>query len=249
VIAFNNPAGSDTPLDRKKILISRLVGLPGDTVMVWDKQLHINRKPVPPPVMARTEYRVITNGKAIGDDFLTEYRIEKPRMIADIGIYDFDLSPEAHASIEKHPDVKTIRPTKLYPSDNREGYYPPSSFFRWNRDQYGPLVVPAKGASISLEIKNVDLYRDIIEVHEGHELIVDFQGVTLDGLLVTEYTFEKDYCFVMDDNRDNPKDSRKIGFIPMDHVLGVSNRVLWNGRKSYDYLKNLQPDRILKRIR
>ncbi len=249
VIAFNNPAGSDTPLDRKKILISRLVGLPGDTVMVWDKQLHINRKPVPPPVYARAEYRVITNGKAIGDDFLTEFRIEKPRMIADIGIYDFDLSPEAHASIEKHPDVKTIRPTKFYPSDNREGYYPPSSFFRWNRDQYGPLVVPAKGASVSLEIKNVDLYRDIIEVHEGHELIVDFTGVKLDGMLVTEYIFEKDYCFVMDDNRDNPKDSRKIGFIPMDHVLGVSNRVLWNGRKSYDYLKNLQPDRILKRIR
>ncbi|MFH0761888.1 MAG: S26 family signal peptidase, partial [Bacteroidota bacterium] len=158
-------------------------------------------------------------------------------------------TPESYVFLEKHSDVKTIRPTKFYPSDNREGYYPPSSFYKWNRDQYGPLVIPAKGVKVSLEIKNVDLYRDIIEVHEGHELIVDFRGITIDGILVTEYTFSKDYYFVMDDNRDNPRDSRKIGFIPMDHVLGVSHRVLWNGKKQYDYLKKVQPDRILKRIR
>lgn len=249
IIAFNNPSGSDSPLDRKKILVSRIAGLPGDTVMIRDKQLHVNGKPVTPPLNARTEYRVITNGKQIGVDFLREFRIEKPRVIADIGIYDFDLSPESKTVIEKNPDVKAIRPTMLYPRDNREGYYPPSSFFRWNRDQYGPLVVPAKGARVSIEIKNADLYRDIIEAHEGHELIVDFRGVTIDGSLVTEYTFEKDYCFVMDDNRDNPKDSRVIGFIPIDHVIGVARRVLWNGNKQYDYLKKFQPDRILKRIR
>jgi signal peptidase I len=248
VIAFNSPAGSDIPLDRKKILISRLVGLPGDTVLVWDKQLYINRGPVTPSEDGRMEYRVVTKGKEIGEDFLKEFRIEKPRLVADIGIYDFDLTPEAKASLEKNDMVETVRSTKQYAGDTKGDYYPPSPFYAWNRDQFGPLIVPAKGARIAIEIKTVDLYRDIIEVHEGHELIVDFRGVSIDGKISTEYTFSKDYCFVMDDNRDNPQDSRKIGFIPMDHVLGVSHRILWNGKKQYDYLKKIQPDRILKRI-
>ena len=249
IIIFNTPSGADDPLDRKKLMVSRLVGFPGDTVLVWNKQLYTNRKEVPLTESLRFEYRVMMKKDKPDDRFLKEYWIEKPRLVNDIGIYHFDLSPEAARYLENSDQVESVVATKLFVGDSKEGYYPQSSFFLWNRDQFGPLIVPAKGATAKMEIKTVDLYRDIITLHEGHELVVDFRGVKIDGLPVSEYTFEKDYFFVLDDNRDNPQDSRRIGFISKDHILGVSSRILWNGSKSYDYLRKSGGGRFFKRIR
>ncbi len=176
---------------------------------------------------------------------MKQFSLEQPRMVAEIGIFDFDLSLEASKEIEKQPGVSNVRATKQFVGDSKQDYYPPSFFFLWNRDQYGPLVVPKKGATIILELKTVDLYRDIIETHEGHNLIVDFKGIQIDGQPAAEYTFKKDYYFVLDDNRDNPSDSRKIGFIPLDHIVGTGKRVIWSGQSKYDYIRRLQPGRIL----
>ncbi len=249
IIFYNNPAGSDIPVDRKRLGVSRLVGLPGDTVLIWDKQLYINRLKVDPPKEGRQEYRVVTKGKAVETSFLKKHTLEQPRLVAEIGIYDFDLSQEARIEIEKLADVSNVRSTKQFVGDSKQDFYPPSFFFLWNRDQYGPLVVPKKGATVVLELKTVDLYRDIIETHEGHSLIVDFKGIQIDGQPADEYTFKKDYCFVLDDSRDNPGDSRKIGFIPVDHIIGTGKRVLWSGQSKYDYIRRLQPGRILHGVK
>ncbi|MFA6126959.1 MAG: signal peptidase I [Bacteroidales bacterium] len=249
VLVFNLPAGTDKPIDRKRLMISRVVGLPGDTVMILDKQLVINNKNVAPPVTSRSEFRVITEGKQIGDDFLRKHDLEKPRTIADIGIYDFDLSKEDAGEIGKIPGVRTVRETKHYLGDGSGEYYPVSNFFKWNRDQYGPFIVPKKGMSVPVDIRSIDFYRDIIENHEGHEVMVDYAGVHIDGNIPSTYTFEKDYYFVLSDSRDNPDDSRLIGFVPEDHMLGVAKRILWSGQRQYQYLKKFHAGRILKKIR
>jgi signal peptidase I len=249
IVVFNQPSGADKPIETKKKMIGRIVGLPGDTVLIWDKQLYINRTKVDPPVNGRQEYRVVSRDQKYSEEFLRKFDIEKPRTVADIGIYDFDLSNAAKEYLEKQPEVSNVRSTKQFVGDSKQDYYPPSSFFMWNRDQFGPLVVPSKEATVKVEIKNIDLYRDIIEIHEGHDITVDFYGVKIDGNLVTEYTFQKDYFFVLDDNRDNPSDSRKIGFIPKDHLIGKVRWVIWSGQHKYDYIKSLHLNRIFKRIR
>jgi len=249
VVVFNQPSGADEPVERKKRKIGRIVGLPGDTVLIWDKQLYINRAKVDPPVSGRQEFRVVSKNQKYDEGFLRKFDIEKPRVIADIGIYDFDLSPAAKEYLEKQPEISNVRSTKQFVADSKQDYYPPSSFYMWNRDQFGPLIVPAKGATVKVEIRNVDLYRDIIETHEGHDITVDFFGVKIDGTLVTEYTFLKDYYFVLDDNRDNPSDSRKIGFIPQDHLIGKTKRVLWSGQNRYDYIRHFHLNRFFKKIR
>ena len=249
VVAFNFPAGSDVPLDRKRLQVSRIVGLPGDTILVWDKQLYVNRTKIDPPTLSREEFRVVTSGSEIPETFLREFSIEKPRTIAEVGIYDMDLSREAREAVEKIDIVTNVRPTKQFVGDSKQDYYPPSFFFLWNRDQYGPLVVPSKGTTVQIELKNVDLYRDIIETHEKHEIVIDFKGIQIDGIPASEYTFKKDYYFVMDDNRDNPADSRRIGFIPKDHLLGVCHRIVWSGQNKYDYIKSIQAKRFFKSVR
>jgi signal peptidase I len=249
VVVFNYPAGSDKPIDRKRLMISRIIGLPTDTVMIMDKQVSVNNKAVTPPALARAEYRVVTSGQPIGNDFIRKYDIEKPRVVANIGIYDVDLPKNASSILEKTEGIKNVRETRQFPGDASVDYYPLSNFFKWNRDQFGPFRVPAKGMTVGIEIRTIDFYRDMIETQEGHDVLVDFAGVHIDGKIMTSYTFEKDYYFVLSDNRDNPDDSRKIGFVPADHILGVAKRMIWSHQTEFDYVRKFHPGRILKKIR
>ena len=249
VVVFNYPAGADKPIDRKRLMISRIIGLPSDTVMIRDKQVFVNKIVIAPPASARTEYRVVTSGPPPGDEFLRRHDLEKPRLIASIGIYDMDLPKDASLALEKAEGIRTVRETRQFPGDASVDYYPLSNFFMWNRDQFGPLRVPAKGMTVAIDIRSIDFYRDMIETQEGHDVLIDFSGVHIDGNLVTSYTFEKNYYFVLSDNRDNPDDSRKIGFVPADHILGVAKRIIWSHQNTYDYIRKFPLNRLFKGIR
>jgi signal peptidase I len=98
--------------------------------------------------------------------------------------------------------------------------YPHSKRLPWNVDQMGPFTIPFKGFEIELTPSNVDLYREVITEYEGHELSLNGTQVFIDGAAVATYRFEKDYYWMMGDNRHNSEDSRYWGFVPKDHILG-----------------------------
>lgn len=90
----------------------------------------------------------------------------------------------------------------------------------WNKDQYGPLTVPAKGLTVELTPETWRFYRDAIG-YEGHQLAsAAGGGFAVDGQPATSYTFEQDHYFMMGDNRDRSADSRYWGFLPREYVVG-----------------------------
>ncbi len=248
VIAYNDPRVADKPIDRSPIKISRIIGLPGDTIVILNKELFVNRNEIQAPVTVRRLYRVVTGGEPVRFDFLSKFSLEEPELIADVGIYDFLLDSAAYQAIQELPIVKTIRLRKQYIGDSSSGYFPYSSFFFWNRDQYGPLIIPEKGIKVDLNLKNIDLYRVIIDIHEGNDLLVDFSGITINGIKSSTYTFKNNYYFVMDDNRDKPDDSRIVGFIPESRIIGICKRILFSGDSQFEYLGGSKLKRTLKPI-
>lgn len=248
IVVYNDPRISDKPYDRSFLKISRLVGLPGDTVIILDKELYINRNKINDPETFRHLYRVIIGEQPVPYEFLSEYKIEEPRLIADIGIYDYGLDSTSHLAIQEYSTVKTIRLRKQFIGDSSKEYFPFSSFFLWNRDQFGPLVVPFEGQEVDLTLKNVDLYREIIDIYEANDLLVDFSGITINGRKADSYIFKRDYFFVLDDNQANPADSRIIGFIPESHLLGTSKRILSSGKSQFKYLGKFRLKRLFKKL-
>jgi signal peptidase I len=105
------------------------------------------------------------------------------------------------------------------------GIFPPGK--PWNRDNYGPLVVPGKGDAIQLTPENFQEWETFIR-REGHTVELNGSAITIDGKAATAYTVGRDYVFGMGDNRDNSLDSRYWGFIPKENVVGTPMIVYWS---------------------
>ena len=51
----------------------------------------------------------------------------------------------------------------------------------------------------------------------------------MDGKPVKEYRFRGDWYFFGGDNVLNSKDSRYIGLVPEEYIVGIATHVIWKG--------------------
>jgi len=250
VIAYNLPLADELPIDLRPVKVSRVVGLPGDTVSVLNKKLFVNKVLMDKDLSNLLfQYRIVTDGTYFKQSFLDSMSIEG-KLVSDLGVYDFYLTPTQAAYFETLPFVKYVREVTGYKGYNAMQYFPVnSSFFGWNKDYFGPVVVPKKGMTVKISYANIDLYKRIIRNYEGNDLEIDIykKKVFINGIEAKFYTFKKDYFFVMDDNRDNAFDSRYFGFLPGDHIIGKVKFIwfsIFKNNKGYD----INWSRMLKKV-
>lgn len=214
---FANPKEKDPPLNERSKLIRRVVAKSGDQIQIKNRSLLINGNPIEENNIAFT-YRLRSSlNKTELVDQLNLYWI-KPTVIE--GMFDVLISPAQAKSLETNPLIQQIRLLDDPRALPDKPIYPFSERNTWTLINYGPFTIPGKGYTIELNEVNLQRFRMILINYEGVKLEEQAGKILINDTETRHYTFQKEYFFVLSDNRDYGEDSRTFGILPQEFLLG-----------------------------
>ena len=230
------------PTDKKDHYVKRCVALPGDTLEIKEGLVWINGEKQEVYEGIQLSYKVKTNGQRINAKILDKIGMNVQELYFDASLPGYPammLTAQALEEISQLPNVVSIEDNlDRNPEECSLEIFPFTEDSGWTRDFYGPLWIPKKGETVSLNSANLPLYERIIAVYEGSDL--------QEAIRKGEYTFKQDYYFMMGDNRHNSLDSRYWGFVPEDHLVGRPVVVWLSTDSGKKFPNNIRWRRFLK---
>lgn len=161
-----------------------------------------------------------------------------------------NLSEETVAEIKKLSNIVSVeRYENTLGNQMTKVIFPFSPNYQWTEDNFGPLWIPKKGATVEINLTNLPIYERAIRTYEQNKLEVKDSSIFINGKLATTYTFQMNYYFMMGDNRHNSADSRFWGFVPEDHVVGKGSFIWLSLNKDKSFPSNIRWKRMFSVIR
>lgn len=184
IVVFKSTESNDV------FLIKRIIGMPGDTLMIQNTKVFINGKALKEKKEYCYDYIDSTNH--VAKSVRTLSNVEYTR-----------LREKEKRNLAR--DIETVPDKKM-----RSSYF---GKHQWTRDNYGILVIPKKGMTMILNDSNFSIYESIIKAYEGQDIQLPKGGEVA-------YTFKNSYYFMMGDNRHHSRDSRSYGLVPEFYIQG-----------------------------
>ena len=229
------------PMDKKDHYVKRCVAVAGDTLEVRGGHVWVNGVKQDEPDGVQMSYKVVTTGREFNPKVVDQLGLNVTELhfsSALPGYPELPLTEEMLAKVKELKNVVLVEPVlQTEPLDYRE-IFPFSPEYSWSRDEFGPLWIPRKGATVELTEANLPLYERIIRDYESSDVSA--------ALAAGSYTFKQDYYFMMGDNRHNSLDSRYWGFVPEDHVVGRPSVIWLSTDAGRQFPKNIRWRRFFK---
>ncbi len=238
------------PVDRRDNYVKRCIGIPGDSLKIISGVLYINGKAVPDNHMQQTTYTVQTNGTTINPKAFERLNINKSDQSMISGsAYLLPLTRTNADMIKRFSNVTELAPVMAGKGEFAPNIFPFNPVYGWNEDNYGPIWIPVKGATVKIDTSNLCLYERIIDVYENNDLKVEGDKIYINNELRDSYTFKMNYYWMMGDNRHNSADSRYWGFVPEDHIVGKPKFIWLSLDKEAEGVNKIRFGRMFMKVR
>ena len=200
VILFTSPLSRDsvnTPL-----FISRCIGMPGDTIRINSEGYTVNGRKTPRSPYSLSSFFITLKYKDLLLKNLDKLHIplrdykkeEFGYMFSLTAFEEYQLREELSSDVNKHLVAQQM--------------------------QEYMLIVPQKNKAYPLDAASITACKEIIlNEAEGKASFRDGK-LFLDGRETNFFFFKQDYYWVLSDNINEAIDSRHLGFIPADHIVG-----------------------------
>ena len=260
VVVFNVPDvgmndGIERPIDLKTYYVKRCVGIPGDTIVIKDRRLAVNGKSLSSPPGMKFSY-LVTAKEEISDRSLSKLGLDGDdyyflgRTNDGKALYKMFLTDAQREEANAAPYILEVGDDYTTHDGPDQDIFPTAMNTSWNGDNYGPLIVPSEGMTITINDSTLGLYGETIRLYEHHKNIIISGGtLTIEGKPLREYTFSQGYYFMMGDNRNNSLDSRYWGFVPADHIVGKPLFIMFSVDKHANLLHKIRWDRLFTYIK
>jgi signal peptidase I len=217
------------PVDKRENFIKRCVAIAGDSLQIKAGVVFINGVATNFPKDFERYYNVTTDGSALNEDELAEFGIHVDPTLGEFvttgaGTYTINMTDEEKNKLSKLTSVKSIVLIPDSPDAQLFPYYNTDN--KWTVDNFGPVWIPKKGATIQLTPYNLIRYQRSIQVYEGNKFEERNGKYFINDKEATSYTFKMNYYWMMGDNRHNSLDSRFWGIVPEDHIVGKAS-LIW----------------------
>lgn len=225
IVLFNNPLDTDKPLDKRNLVLSRCIGIAGDSIKVKDGNLYINEQKYvySPDRLLPFRYK-----KALEDTIssvMLSYNIPIRKSKED--------SAWAYTSFNKHEAFLINQ--KLAIQEQLEPIIEPGANYN--------IMIPKKGLEVTLTPFNVHLFKSIIEdeIGKNNSVTVSNSQIIKNGTPLDKYQFENNYYWFMSDNAESGTDSRHLGFISEKYIIGKVSLVWFNfSNNTFDWSRTFK---------
>jgi signal peptidase I len=268
VVVFNVPPkllneNIEYPVDLKTNYIKRCLGIPGDVLEYKNQQVFVNGTALENPEKIQYGFRLSSKGQ-INERNFKKYGLGPEDLDVQENHNDGSMVYRVWMTYETFEQMKADNPAYIISLDkekrDEKDTYPYTVYnptfglkrnpnMMWSQDNFGPLWIPKKDATITINDSTLTLYGNTILQYEHlSDVKIDQGKLLIKGQVVTEYTFTQNYYFMSGDNRHNSLDSRYWGFVPEDHIVGKAFFIWLSLDRNADFINKIRWSRFFKLI-
>jgi len=219
IIIYKSPVLIDPKFKDKENLCSRVIALPGEIINIRQSDVYVNDVKQEENYDRYFLYRISMQEETNFKDLLDNFMVDIVDSLNNNKACEFISTQYIADQIADLPEILNVRKIICEESKGDINIFPYQAY-TWNRDYFGPVIVPQEGITVIIDRKNIHLYKKIIDVYEDNDLYIYGDNIYINNVITNQYTFKQNYYFVLNDNRYNKPDSRTFGFIPENYILG-----------------------------
>ena len=200
LVLYKSPLRRDA--SKPPLFAGRRIGIPGDVIQMGHDGFRVNGRLLPNAPMMQPTFRINKDIKEPLLNTLDSLRIPLRSIKEDSVSITLRMSLR-----EKELLIRNL--SKIVSIDiigeHHMGY---------------EFVIPRKGKAIDINEISLMVCKEVIMSEVGDAALIRDGKLYINGIETFSFLFKKDYSWILSENETEGIDSRHLGLIPEDHIIG-----------------------------